>query len=164
MRQSPGRAAACCGGCLVCEMDTAAELVVLCRAILLGGGLGLVYDLMRVVRRRLPLPGVEGVLDLSFWILATTGLFLFSQEAWNGRVRLYGAVFCFMGGAAYFWGLSPVFLGLFFRLADIFSFALGILLFPARALGKILRRIEKNVKTPFSFKGKWSMIGSKPKG
>ena len=145
-------------------MSTAAELGVLCRAILLGGSLGVVYDLMRVVRRRLPLPGVGSVLDLSFWVLATAALFLFSYEAWDGRVRLYGAVFCFLGGAVYFWGLSHLFLGLFFRVADLFAFALGVLLFPARTLWKILRRIRKNVKTPFSFKEKWSMIGSKPKG
>ena len=55
-------------------MDTRAELAVLCRAIVLGGGLGLVYDLMRVLRRRVPLPGLGGVLDFSFWVLATVSL------------------------------------------------------------------------------------------
>ena len=145
-------------------MDTADELRVLCRALLLGGGLGLVYDLMRVARRRLPLPGVGGALDFSFWVLATAALFRFSQQAWAGQVRLYGAVFCFLGGTAYFWGLSPVFLTVFFRLADMLAFLLRLLLFPARVCGKVLKGIGKNVKNLFSFKKKWSMIGSKPKG
>ncbi len=145
-------------------MDTRTELAVLCRAIVLGGGLGLVYDLMRVIRRRVPLPGLGGILDFSFWMLATVALFLFSQEAWAGRVRLYGAVFCFLGGTAYFWGLSPVFLSVLFRLADMLGMILGILLLPVRVVGRILARIGKNVKYPFSFRKKWSMIALKPKG
>ena len=145
-------------------MDTRGELGVLCQALLLGGSLGLVYDLMRVARRRIPLPGLGTVLDFSFWMLATAGLFLFSHEAWAGQVRLYGAVFCLLGGTAYFWGLSPVFLRFFLAMADMLTLILGILFLPARVLGKVLGRIGKNVKNLFSFKEKWSMIGSKPKG
>ena len=145
-------------------MDTRAELGVLCQAVLLGGSLGLVYDLMRVVRRRIPLPGLGTVLDFSFWMLATAALFLFSHEAWAGQVRLYGAAFCLLGGTVYFWGLSPVFLAAALRLTDMLVLILGILFLPARALGKVLGRIGKNVKNLFSFKKKWSMIGSKPKG
>lgn len=154
----------CCADFWGYEMDTNAELGVLCRAILLGGSLGVVYDLMRVARRRLRLPGVGGVLDFSFWVLATAALFLFSQQAWAGRVRLYGAAFCFLGGTAYFWGLSPFFLKFLLALADMLALILGILFLPTRILGRILKRIGKNVKYPFSFKEKWSMIGSKPKG
>ena len=135
-------------------MDTHTELAVLCRALLLGGSLGLVYDLMRVVRRRVPLPGLGGVLDFSFWVLATAALFRFSHEAWAGQVRLYGAVFCFLGGTAYFWGLSPPLLAVFLRVADICSFALRILLFPLRAVRKILSGIGKNAKKTLFFQEK----------
>ena len=145
-------------------MDTRGELGVLCQAVLLGGSLGLVYDLMRVARRRIPLPGLGTVLDFSFWMLATAGLFLFSHEAWAGQVRLYGAAFCLLGGTVYFWGLSPVFLAVALRLTDMLVLILGILFLPARVLGKVLGRIGKNVKNLFSFKKKWSIINSKPKG
>lgn len=145
-------------------MDTADELRVLCRALLLGGGLGLVYDLMRVARRRLPMPGVGGVLDFSFWVLATAALFRFSQQAWNGQVRLYGAALCFLGGTAYFWGLSQVFLAVFLRMADVLGLLVRLLLLPARVSGKVLKRIGKNAKKLFPFKRKWSMIAMKPKG
>ena len=133
-------------------MDTAEELRVLCRALLVGGSLGLVYDLMRVARRRLPLPGVGGVLDFSFWVLATAALFRFSQQAWAGRVRLYGAAFCFLGGTAYFWGLSPVLLAVFLRVADMLALLLRLLLLPARVCGKVLKGIGKNVKNSFLFR------------
>ena len=135
-------------------METALEVRWLCRALLLGGALGVVYDLMRVVRRRLPVKGVGSVLDLSFWVLATVSLFLFSGQAWAGRVRLYGGVFCMMGASAYFWGLSHAVLGICFRLADMLGWILGIMFLPARGLGRILKRIGKNVKYPFSFKKK----------
>ena len=144
-------------------MDTADELRVLCRALLLGGGLGLVYDLMRVARRRLPLPGVGGVLDFSFWVLATAALFRFSQQAWNGQVRLYGAAFCFLGGTAYFWGMSPLILKTGFLLADILRRILEIFALPVRLLGGLFKRFGKIAKNIFPFKGKWSMIKPKPK-
>ena len=66
------------------------QLQVLCQALLLGGAMGLTYDLLRIVRVRLRLPLVGGALDLLFWLGATGALFLWSQGAWNGRVRLYG--------------------------------------------------------------------------
>ena len=144
-------------------MDTRAELAVLCRAIVLGGGLGLEYDLMRVIRRRVPLPGLGGILDFSFWVLATVSLFLFSQEAWAGRVRLNGAVFCFLGGTAYFWGMSPLILKTGFLLADILRRILEIFALPVRLLGGLFKRFGKIAKNIFPFKGKWSMIKPKPK-
>ena len=134
-----------------------------CQAVLLGGLLGVIYDLMRVLRRRVPLPGLGGALDFLFWVLATSGLFLFSQQAWDGQVRLYGAAFCFLGGTAYFWGLSPHFLRLAFALADILRLFLGILTFPARLLLRLFKRFGKIAKNIFPFKEKWSMIKSKPK-
>ena len=68
----------------------------LCQALLLGGGFGALYDLFRVLRARLP--GVGAALDLLFWLAATAGLFLWSQTAWGGQIRLYGALFCLLGG------------------------------------------------------------------
>ena len=135
----------------------------ICQALLLGGGLGVVYDLMRVIRRRLPLPGLGGVLDFLFWVLATAALFLFSHRAWDGQIRLYGALFCFLGGTAYFWGLSPLVLKTGLLLADVLKKILGIFALPVRLLGGLFKRFGKIAKNIFSFMGKWSMIKPKPK-
>ena len=88
----------------------------LCQALLLGGGFGALYDLFRVLRARLP--GVGAALDLLFWLAATAGLFLWSQTAWGGQIRLYGALFCLLGGGVYFAALSPFLLKLGFGMAD----------------------------------------------
>jgi len=144
-------------------VDIARQLQGLCQAMLLGGVLGIVYDMMRVMRRRLPLPFLEGTLDFLFWMIATAALFRFSQTAWDGQIRLYGAVFCLTGGAVYFWGISPLVLRVAFFLTDVFAKLLGILTLPGRVLGRVFKRFGKFAKNIFPFKGKWSMMNSKPK-
>lgn len=145
------------------SVDIARQMQGLCQAVLLGGALGVMYDVMRVLRRRVPLRGLGGMLDFLFWVAATVALFLFSHEAWDGQIRLYGAVFCFAGGAVYFWGISPLVLGVCFFLADALRRVLGILTLPGRLLGRLFKRFGKNAKNIFPFPEKWSMINSKPK-
>jgi len=144
-------------------VDIARQLQGLCQAVLLGGALGVVYDLMRVLRRRVPLPFLGGILDFLFWVAATAALFRFSQSAWDGQIRMYGAVFCFLGGALYFWGVSPVVLGVLSFLADVLTRLLGILTFPGRLVRRLFKRFGKIAKNIFPFKGKRSMINLKPK-
>ena len=129
--------------------DIARQLQGLCRAVLLGGSLGILYDLMRVIRRRTRLPGIEYALDLLFWATATIALFLFSHETWNGQIRLYGALFCLLGGTAYFWGISPLLLRLLLLLTALTERLLGILTFPCRSLCRVFKRFGKFAKTSF---------------
>ena len=129
--------------------DIARQLQGLCRAVLLGGGLGVLYDLMRIIRRRLPLPLLAGTLDFLFWAAATTALFLFSHESWGGQIRLYGAAFCLLGAAVYFRGISPLVMGALFFLTGLVGRVLGILTFPGRVLGRVFKRFGKFAKTSF---------------
>lgn len=130
-------------------VDIARQIHGLCRAILMGGALGVLYDLMRVVRRRVPLPLLVGILDFLFWVTATVALFLFSHAVWDGQIRFYGAAFCLLGGTAYFWGISPLVMGIFLFLATLADRLLGILTAPARALGRIFKKIKKFAKASF---------------
>ena len=57
-------------------------------AAILGMGAGLVYDLMRVLRRRLRLPLLGPVLDFLFWLLLTAALFVYAV-ATGGRLRIF---------------------------------------------------------------------------
>lgn len=131
------------------SIDIALQLQGLCRAILLGGSLGVLYDLMRVIRRRTGLRWLEILLDLLFWCAAVVALFLFSHDAWDGQIRLYGALFCLLGGWAYFWGISPLVLPFLLRLTVLIGRVLGILTFPCRALGQVFKRFGKFAKTSF---------------
>ncbi|MEM5779546.1 MAG: spore cortex biosynthesis protein YabQ, partial [Lawsonibacter sp.] len=100
----------------------------LCQALLLGVAFGVTYDLFRILRVRIKLPLLGAVLDLIFWLAATGTLFLWSQQAWGGQIRLYGAAFCLLGGGVYFWLFSRFFLWLGYRLADLATLFLGILM------------------------------------
>lgn len=130
-------------------VDVTLQVRGMCQAVLIGGGLGVVYDLMRVLRRRLPVPGLAGTLDFLFWILATVVLFLFSHRTWGGEIRLYGAAFCLAGGAAYFWGISPLVLKVAFTLADLIRLVLGIFTVPLRLVERLFKRIVKIAKNTF---------------
>jgi spore cortex biosynthesis protein YabQ len=129
--------------------DIARQLQALCRAVLMGGGLGVLYDLMRIARRRIPSPLLAGILDFLFWITATAALFLFSHENWHGQVRLYGAFFCLLGAAAYFQGISPLVMRLLFLLTGLAGHLLGVLTFPGRILVSVFKRFGKFAKTSF---------------
>ena len=99
-------------------VDVAAQGAALAQAVLLGAIAGVLYDLFRILRVRVRLPLLGPALDLTFWLVLTAALFLWSQWAWGGPVRLYGAAFLFLGGAAYFWLLSRWVLWAGYRLAD----------------------------------------------
>ncbi|OUQ76146.1 hypothetical protein B5E43_12460 [Flavonifractor sp. An100] len=144
-------------------VDVLQQGQALCQALLLGGGMGLVYDLFRVLRVRIKVPLLGGVLDLLFWLMATAALFVWSQGAWGGQIRLYGAAFCLLGGGVYFWVCSPFFLWLGYRLADLTQLLLEILTFPLGILGQILKKIRKLGKNTFLSRRKWYRIKQKTK-
>lgn len=110
--------------------DVTAQAWAVVQAIGLGLAAGLLYDLFRVLRVRVHVPLLGPLLDLLFWITLTAVLFVWSQWAWGGMVRLYGAVFLFFGGCVYFWLLSSGVLWVGYRLADLVTFVLKILVLP----------------------------------
>ena len=141
-------------------VDVAQQGRALCQALLLGGAMGVVYDLFRVLRVRVKAPLLGPLLDLLFWLAAVAALFLWSQDAWGGRVRVYGAVFCLTGGGLYFWAVSPWLLKLGYLAADLMAALLGILTFPLGLAGAILKKIRKLIKNIFLSGAKWYKIKS----
>lgn len=82
-------------------IDVIQQSLALCQALLLGAAFGVLYDLSRVLRVRVRLR-LLGLTDLLFWLVATCALFLWSQRAWGGEIRAYGAAFCLAGEAPIF--------------------------------------------------------------
>ena len=134
----------------------------LCQGLLLGATLGAIYDGMRILRCRLPLRILESLLDLLFWLLSTVALFLWSQSAWEGQIRLYGVAFCLVGGWLYFHLVSRLVLYLGYRVADIVTVFVGIMTIPLAVAVEILKIFEKLVKNIFLSGEKWSRIERKP--
>ena len=76
-------------------------------ALVMGAAVGLLYDAFRILRVRVRLPLLGGVLDLLFWLVVTVALFVYTTTAGSGEVRLYivaggapggGRAFFFTGG------------------------------------------------------------------
>ena len=145
-------------------IDVAQQGAALCQALLLGLALGMTYDLFRILRVRIKVPLLGPLLDLLFWVVATLALFLWSQKAWDGQIRLYGAVFCLVGGGVYFWVLSRFFLWVGYRLADLATVFLEILTFPVGLLRVIFKKFRELMKNAFLSARKWYRIGQKTGG
>ena len=79
------------------------QVLFLAGAAALGLGVGLLYDLFRVMRVRIPLPLLGGALDLLFWLVVTAGLFVYTTAAGNGEVRFYMIGAVLLGAVVYFW-------------------------------------------------------------
>ena len=100
------------------------------QALLLGGLLGLVYDLLRAPRKFLP--KLAGILDALFLLALLLSLLFFALYAGQGQFRLFFFPGILLGAAGYFLALSPV----------VLRALTGLL----RGLGKILHGILQPVR------------------
>ena len=67
----------------------AAQVLFFTGALGLGVAVGVLYDIFRILRVRLRLPLLGGILDLLFWLVVTAALFLYTVTAGSGEVRGY---------------------------------------------------------------------------
>ena len=108
----------------------------------LGTALGLVYDLFRILRRRVRLPLLGSALDLLFWALVTAGLFLYAIAAGGGQLRIYMVLALFLAGLV----------------ADGIAFLWKLCTFPLVLLGHVSKKIEKVAKKHFHYGRRWYNI------
>lgn len=140
------------------EISVAEQGYALLQAFLLGGAVGVVYDFFRIMRVRVKVRIIGGLLDFLFWILVTVALFVHGMVAQNGVVRLYMVVAVFLGAVLYFALLSGVVLRFGYLLADIITKIWKTITWPIRLLIKILKKIKNNAKKLFHFWIKWYRI------
>jgi len=116
------------------------QLVMFCRSILLGGVLGLLYDLLRALRM---LGGRVwgGVLDGAYCVLSASLLFFFVM-AGDGELRLFFLAGAVGGAVLFFCLLSPV-------LRPVWDFWLEILLSPFRLTASAGKKCCRSAKKFF---------------
>ena len=122
------------------------QLAMFLRAILLGASLGLVYDLLRVLRR-LGGPVWGGLLDAAYCVVLGASVFLFTM-AGDGELRL----FILMGTAG---GMVLFFCLLSRSLLPLWELWLQILLVPVRLAEGSWEKIREICKKLFSFLKSW---------
>ena len=122
------------------EIWVSEQALFLLGAVGLGAAAGLIYDLLRILRVRLPLPLIGGLMDLLFWLVVTAAIFVYSTVAGRGQVRGYLLAGILAGGGLYFWALSRGFLWLGYRLADLVGVVWHIVTLPLVVVGKVCKK------------------------
>jgi len=114
------------------------------RALLLAGAagvaFGLLYDILRIVRRAFKSALLTAALDLIFWLASAVGALCFMLAVTGGRLRLFTAVGAALGAAFYFLTLSSVVLAVGFAVTKILR---KLLIFAARPIKALLRYARK---------------------
>jgi hypothetical protein len=126
-------------------------------ALLVGLVLGMVYDLLRLSRRRHP--ATELLLDLLFWVLATVSLFLWSLWTGKGVVRIYIALAMAGGGWLWFATFSSRFLELGRQMLEKCACIMHKFAAPIRALTALWKKFLNFCKKIFSYWLSWYKIG-----
>ncbi|MEG2138968.1 MAG: spore cortex biosynthesis protein YabQ, partial [Oscillospiraceae bacterium] len=137
-------------------MASAQQAWALCGGVLLGGLLGVCYDVCRALRRRLPLLGT--VLDFLFFFTLTAALLAYSLAATGGYQRIYVAAALLCGAALYFLFLSRYVAAFFGLLVEGVAQLLHILAIPMVLAGRLFKKVAKNAKKHFLFLWEWSRI------
>ncbi len=125
------------------------QAVLLGGAALLGCALGILYDALRVLRERLAWRWLCHMADALFWLAVAVGLFTFSLEVGDGRVRLFYVAAAVLGAAFYFLTASPLLLWLLRWLADGVTFLCRLLATPLRALIGLCKKVSRKAKKLF---------------
>ena len=136
-------------------VSIAGQLSALGSALVLGLAIGLLYDVFRVLRVRLPLPLLGGALDLLFWLLVTAALFLHALWTEGGVVRLYMVAAVFGGAVLYFRLLSRWCLALGYRLATLVGLLVRLVTFPLACAGALGKKMGRAAKKYFHYRRKW---------
>ena len=127
-------------------------------AIGLGAAAGLMYDLFRVLRVRIPLRWLGPVLDLVFWLCCTITFFLWSVDSVGGLVRIYTAIAALSGAWCYFALLSSHLLPICYRLATIFTKDMGVILLPLTTIRRLGKNFSEICKNLFHSRKEWFTI------
>ncbi|MDR0293364.1 MAG: spore cortex biosynthesis protein YabQ, partial [Oscillospiraceae bacterium] len=122
------------------EVSLLGQTAEFAAALLLGAGLGFVYDCMRVIRGRLPLRAVTAALDVLFWGVCAAAAFWFAMSFGGGELRIFSLVAMMGGIVAYFCLLSVFVRAVGFTAADGVIELFRVLLHP---FWVILKKIHK---------------------
>lgn len=140
------------------EIAVSRQLYEAGTALLFGCMAGIVYDVMRIIRRRLPWGWLTFLLDLVFSLGCGGGLFILGLSAGGGRQRLFMVIFACIGGVFYFTAVSRLILAILGIIADILEKILLITLRPFEAMWRGVKKFYFLLKNVFHYERKWYKI------
>ena len=111
------------------ELQVSSQLFQLLVSLLTGMASGIVYDVFRVMRRRLK---ASAVLDALFWIVILFALFTLGMDIGGGSLHIFMLAFAALGFGVYMLLFSKFVFAFFSRIADLAAAALS----PVKKLAK----------------------------
>jgi hypothetical protein len=142
------------------EQSVSAQLTQFFLSLALGLPLGLLYDVMRVFRRRARRRFLSVVCDFLFPAVCFAAAFWFAMTISGGQVRFYNLAGTAFGGALYGLLLSPYVCCVGDILADVLLFFLRVALWPLRCAAVFTKIFCRNVKILFLYQKKGVKIKS----
>ena len=128
------------------HVDLAQQLTQAGAAFVLGLASGLLYDIVRILRRRVKSFFFAAVCDGAFWRCCFSVLYLLGLSIGDGQQRGFLSVFAVLGGAAYLSIISrfllPIMEGICRFIVKILAFILSPLKFFARGAKKISKKFK----------------------
>lgn len=107
------------------EISLGLQAIRLLLALLLGLGTGLLYDLLRPLRRAAGMIAAAG-LDALFCLLTGAGIFLFAMGAGDGKLGQWELCAALLGFLAWLHLLSPIVFPFFEKIRRILAAALAL--------------------------------------
>lgn len=107
------------------EISLALQSLRLLLALLLGVGTGLLYDVLRPMRRAAG-KVAAALLDALFCLLTGTGLFVFAMDAGDGRLGQWELCAALLGFLSYLHLFSPFILPVFEKAAAFLASGLAL--------------------------------------
>lgn len=127
------------------EIRVGEQALALALALLLGLGAGLLYDMLRPLRRRGGKP-LAAVTDAVFALASAFCLFLFAMQADNGRLGTWELAAALLGFLLYMHALSPVMLPALESLYQLTGKCLGFWGNNLKKIQDLLKRLFPKVK------------------
>lgn len=143
--------------------EIALQLMQAITSLAAGAVLGVLYDILKSVRRKTRALTVPA--DVVFCAAAAITMFLLGMWAGQGELRLFMFVFAAAGAACYALLLSGYVLAAAGALIQLLCEILNLLTKPFMMLGKLLKKFGFFIKKSFQNHKKWFTItGSKVRG
>ena len=144
------------------ENHVSVQLLVFGESILLGLAAGLLYDLLRPLRLRVP--PLAGFLDSLYCLSAAAAVFLFTLRQAQGQLRFYVLLGIAGGGALFFGIFSAPLRPVWDFWADAAADLLRLVAIPFRKMLAVCKKMWKAEKNLFYFCNKYYTIESTKQG
>ena len=133
------------------EIDSLQQLHILLRSVLLGWSLGLLYDLLRALRRRCRQPWLRSTLDALYGLMLFLLVFLFTLRVGGGELRVFLLAGLAIGLLLFFALCSALLRPVWDLWVDTVLRFLRLLILPFRLLLRQLKIFLHRLKKFFHF-------------